>query len=235
MSSQAGLDRPDPSAVKDTETLLRALRDLRIAAGNPSLAVLSRRTGIPRTTLHDALSLKRLTLPAWELVQRITRACECAQDEVARWGEAWRRAASRPDSARAVDHAAIPRQLPAAPRLFTGRDSTLAELDSALSAQADGGTVVVTAIGGLGGVGKTWLAVRWAHDNLDRFPDGQLYVDLRGFDPLDEPMPPSVAIRSWSSTRRSRPIRRRRSGSTARWWRAGACSSCSTTPATRHR
>ncbi|WP_117210733.1 ATP-binding protein [Allorhizocola rhizosphaerae] len=196
MSSQAGLDRPDPSAVNDAGALLQALRELRIAAGNPSLAVLSRRTGIPRTTLHDALSLKRITLPAWELVQKITRACDCAHDEVAQWGEAWRRAASPPAPPR-LDRVAPPQQLPAAPRLFTGRDSPLAELDSALHAQADGGTVVVTAIGGLGGVGKTWLAVRWAHDNLDRFPDGQLYVDLRGFDPLDEPMPPAVAIRSF--------------------------------------
>ncbi|MBM7774431.1 tetratricopeptide (TPR) repeat protein [Actinokineospora baliensis] len=75
---------------------------------------------------------------------------------------------------------AIPRQLPMAPRGFIGRAEHLAELD------ARTGIVVISAAGG---AGKTWLAVTWAHRNLDRFPDGQLAVDLRGFSP-DEPQAP---------------------------------------------
>lgn len=85
-----------------------------------------------------------------------------------------------------------PRQLLAAPVGFVGRADHLAELDRALTppkasseigGQAGGATVVISAIGGTGGIGKTWLALTWAHRNLHRFPDGQLSVDLRGFSP----------------------------------------------------
>ncbi|MGW6441454.1 AfsR/SARP family transcriptional regulator [Lentzea sp. NPDC055074] len=88
---------------------------------------------------------------------------------------------------------AVPRQLPARPRLFSGRARELAELDAALGQD----TVVITAVGGLGGMGKTWLASQWAHRNLDRFPDGQLYVDLRGFDPTGLPTPATTALRGF--------------------------------------
>ena len=94
--------------------------------------------------------------------------------------------------------APVPRQLPAAPRLFTGREPELAALTAALDDDAESGrTVVITAIGGLGGIGKTWLALHWAHHNLDRFPDGQLHVNLRGFDPAGTPMSPSSALRGF--------------------------------------
>ena len=82
----------------------------------------------------------------------------------------------------------VPRQLPPSPAAFAGRTAELAELD----ALAPAGTVVIAAAGGFG---KTWLALRWAAANASRFPDGQLYVNLRGFDPAGEPVPPSVAVR----------------------------------------
>ncbi|GGP97529.1 AfsR/SARP family transcriptional regulator [Streptomyces roseolilacinus] len=83
----------------------------------------------------------------------------------------------------------VPRQLPAAPAAFTGRNHELAALDDMLKAPSDGNPVlVISAIGGAGGIGKTWLALKWAHDHLDGFPDGQLYADLRGFDPSAEPV-----------------------------------------------
>jgi tetratricopeptide (TPR) repeat protein len=88
----------------------------------------------------------------------------------------------------------VPRQLPAPPPLFTGRGRELAALDAHLA--ADRGTVVISAIGGSGGVGKTWLALHWAHQHLAAFPDGQLYINLRGFDPSGEPLPPQAAVRT---------------------------------------
>ncbi len=96
---------------------------------------------------------------------------------------------------------AIARQLPAAPGLFTGRTAELARLDRALThaaaPQGQGATVLVSAIGGAGGVGKTWLALAWAYRHLGRFPDGQLFVDLRGFSPAGEPVQPAVAVRGF--------------------------------------
>lgn len=91
-----------------------------------------------------------------------------------------------------------PRQLPACPQWFTGRTQQLAQLDKA-RALSDGpdGSVVVIAIGGSGGVGKTRLALHWAYQNLDRFPDGQLYVDLHGFDPSEGPVAPAAAVRGF--------------------------------------
>jgi DNA-binding SARP family transcriptional activator/tetratricopeptide (TPR) repeat protein len=88
----------------------------------------------------------------------------------------------------APEPVAIPRQLPAAPAPFVGRRDELDRLDATLSAGPSeeapgGGMVLISAIGGAGGVGKTWLALHWAHRNLQRFPDGQLFVDLQGFSP----------------------------------------------------
>lgn len=87
--------------------------------------------------------------------------------------------------------AATPRQLPTAPRLFAGRADELAELD----ALVDGPAAVV--LSGAPGIGKTALAVHWGHRVRDRFPDGQLYSNLRGFDPAGPPSDPATAIRGF--------------------------------------
>jgi DNA-binding SARP family transcriptional activator/tetratricopeptide (TPR) repeat protein len=78
----------------------------------------------------------------------------------------------------------VPRQLPAPPRGFTGRDRELAALD-ALARTVDemAPAVVISTVSGCAGVGKTALAVHWAHRVAQTFTDGQLYVNLRGFDP----------------------------------------------------
>ena len=90
----------------------------------------------------------------------------------------------------------VPRQLPASVRQFVGRERELAALNR-LADQVDGaaGAVVISALGGTAGVGKTALALRWAHQVAGRFPDGQLYLNLRGFDPSGTPMPPAEAVR----------------------------------------
>ncbi|MEV4799420.1 BTAD domain-containing putative transcriptional regulator [Nonomuraea sp. NPDC049421] len=87
----------------------------------------------------------------------------------------------------------VPSQLPAAPASFTNRSDELAELDRRRSAET--GHVGVTVISGPGGGGKTWLALHWAHTHRDRYPDGQLYVNLRGFDAAEEPVPPGTVLR----------------------------------------
>ena len=75
--------------------------------------------------------------------------------------------------------AVIPAQLPADVGGFTGREAELRTLDAIL-APAERGDAPVAVMTGMGGVGKTALAVRWARAARERFPDGQLYADLRG-------------------------------------------------------
>jgi transcriptional regulator with XRE-family HTH domain/tetratricopeptide (TPR) repeat protein len=91
----------------------------------------------------------------------------------------------------------VPRQLPAAVACFTGRDAELAALTGLLDAQLGvrAPTLVISAVAGTAGVGKTAFAVHWAHQVAGRFPDGQLYVNLRGFDPSGLPVSPGEAIR----------------------------------------
>ncbi|MEU6248578.1 BTAD domain-containing putative transcriptional regulator [Glycomyces sp. NPDC047010] len=86
----------------------------------------------------------------------------------------------------------VPRQLPAPPAHFTGREAQLSEMDELL-ASPDAPVAVVS---GTAGVGKTAFAVHWAHRASERFPDGQLYVNLRGFDPVGQPVAPGEAVRS---------------------------------------
>lgn len=88
---------------------------------------------------------------------------------------------------------AVPRQLPAVVSTFSGRLDELAQLDSVLGS----GTVVISAVNGTAGVGKTALALHWAHRVADRFPDGQLYVNMRGFEPDREPMSAAEAVRGF--------------------------------------
>jgi tetratricopeptide (TPR) repeat protein len=92
-----------------------------------------------------------------------------------------------------------PRQLPATIADFTGRAAELAALNQILDdARADvSGTVVISAIGGTAGVGKTTLALHWAHRIAGRFPDGQLHANLRGFDLSGAPATPEEAVRGF--------------------------------------
>ena len=86
---------------------------------------------------------------------------------------------------------APPAQLPHTPRTFAARERELARLDAALAAMDGPGTALVT-IHGTAGVGKTTLAVRWARTVAGSFPDCQLYVNLRGFDPAGQVVRPSL-------------------------------------------
>lgn len=77
-----------------------------------------------------------------------------------------------------------PRQLPRDVAYFTGRHSDVDRLDALLGDQTAGSqALIVSALAGTAGVGKTALAVHWAHRVRDRFPDGDLYVNLQGYGP----------------------------------------------------
>jgi tetratricopeptide (TPR) repeat protein len=84
----------------------------------------------------------------------------------------------------------VPRQLPPGVGHFVGRAEELDVMDGLLD---EAGTVVISAIDGTAGIGKTALAVHWARRVADRFPDGQLYVNLRGFD-IGQPMRSGEAL-----------------------------------------
>jgi DNA-binding SARP family transcriptional activator len=71
-----------------------------------------------------------------------------------------------------------PAQLPASVGHFTGRQRELAALTRAISRPTDEPRVLM--VSGVGGIGKTALVVRWAHSVADRYPDGQIFVDLHG-------------------------------------------------------
>jgi tetratricopeptide (TPR) repeat protein len=92
----------------------------------------------------------------------------------------------------------VPRQLPADLTTFIGRQTELDQLDN-LAAQTHNPRTgpAITTIDGMGGIGKTTLAVHWAHQAADRYPDGQLYVNLRGFDPAGRAMPAGDAVRGF--------------------------------------
>ncbi|MEJ3747930.1 tetratricopeptide repeat protein [Actinomycetes bacterium KLBMP 9797] len=87
----------------------------------------------------------------------------------------------------------VPAQLPPTVAHFIGRQAQLSELDDLLAHHHSAQAVVISAVAGTAGVGKTALAVHWAHRVADRFPDGQLYVNLRGYDP-EHPMPAADAL-----------------------------------------
>jgi hypothetical protein len=113
----------------------------------------------------------------------------------------------------------------------------LARLEAILASAADQpSAVVISAVSGTAGVGKTALAVHWARRAQKAFPDGQLYVNLRGFDPGGSVVSPAEAVRGFLDAFGVPavpvpPAWRRRPGCTAACWRGGGCWWCSTTPA----
>ncbi|MFC6846761.1 BTAD domain-containing putative transcriptional regulator [Streptomyces caelestis] len=91
----------------------------------------------------------------------------------------------------------VPAELPHDAAGFVGRTDELARLHALLPPEQGQGptkTVVISAIGGAAGIGKTALAVHWAHQVRDRFPDGQLYVNLHGFDHDRPPLKAGEAL-----------------------------------------
>jgi tetratricopeptide (TPR) repeat protein len=197
-----GAPGTDPDRVADIEGFVEALSRLRAHAGSPPYRTLARLVGpllrppreVPFRTVADAFQPGRRRLDL-DLVVAIVRALGVDEPGV----EAWRRACVRVQSeARTGGPIGVFRQLPAELPTFTGRAALLRRLiGSAGGAGPDGpGTVVISAIEGMGGVGKTQLALRAAHELVrsGRFGDLQLYANLRGFDPDHPPADPSAVL-----------------------------------------
>jgi hypothetical protein len=158
-----------------------------------SLEDLAERVGEPKSTIHAYLTGKRLA-PS-QVLDRIVIALGTTAAEQREWAEAWYRvSADREAGHRAAAttgiRESVPRQLPGSAGQLTGRAVALDELDELLMHTEYG---LLAAITGMAGVGKTALAVHWAQTRAERFPDGQLYLDLQGFDP-DQPIQPGQAL-----------------------------------------
>jgi tetratricopeptide (TPR) repeat protein len=168
-------------------SLFDALHELHHRAGWPSLRDMSRDVGCSHTTVSAAFSEPRV--PRWGLLELIVEALGGDAEEFHGF---WLAATgTQPDHAPPPAAAEVPRHLPADVIGFTGRAEQLAELDEILATSSGG--VRVVALSGTAGVGKTALAVHWAHRVADQFPDGQLYINLRGYDP-DRPVRPTEAL-----------------------------------------
>jgi tetratricopeptide (TPR) repeat protein/transcriptional regulator with XRE-family HTH domain len=158
----------------------------------PRLAQRRKALGLTQESLAALLAVGRSTVIRWERGE--TEPLPWLRPKLAK---ALRVSADRLEELLGEDGGdgatAAPRQLPAMVAHFTGRAAELRALTRVLDDAGAPGTVVITAIGGTAGVGKTALALHWAHQAARRFPDGQLYVNLRGYDP-DRPMPATDAL-----------------------------------------
>ncbi|HEV2375967.1 MAG TPA: tetratricopeptide repeat protein [Streptosporangiaceae bacterium] len=172
------------------------LRSRRIAAGLTQEG-LAERAGLGVRTIRD-LERGRVRRPHRDSVGLLASALGLtsqAREELARAGGQPPTTPALPDDGAGVP---VPRQLPPAIQHFTGRAPALKALTELIGDEsATSATVVISAIDGTAGVGKTALALHWAHQVADRFPDGQLYVNLRGFDPGGPPLPPAEAVRGF--------------------------------------
>jgi DNA-binding SARP family transcriptional activator/transcriptional regulator with XRE-family HTH domain len=176
-------------------------------AGRPAprhrLAARRRALGLTQEDLAARLRIERSTVVRWErgatqplpwLQPKLARAL---QVPVGRMADLL--GGTVPVGADDRGAAPVPRQLPAAVADFTSRTGELAALTRMLDQAGPGapGTVVISAIAGPAGVGKTALALHWAHQVAEQFPGGQLHANLRGFDPAGTPATPAQVIRGF--------------------------------------
>ncbi|MFF5228077.1 ATP-binding protein [Dactylosporangium sp. NPDC000521] len=198
IDTRAALLAPDAvAAVRATADLARLLRELRRRharrRGGTELTYrdLAAATGWSHGIIGGYLSGRVLPpTDRFDVLVRLLGASPAEQGALATARdrvEEGRRPVTSP--APAGPERPVPRQLPADVPAFTGRAPHLAGLDAVLA----GAGPRVALIAGTAGVGKTALAVHWAHRVAGRFPDGQLYVDLRGHDPR-QPVDPGDAL-----------------------------------------
>ncbi|HEU5425517.1 MAG TPA: tetratricopeptide repeat protein [Actinocrinis sp.] len=193
--------------------LARVLRELRrrharrLGRAEPSYRELAEATGWSHGIIGEYLAGR--VLPPTDRFDTLVRllgatpaeqgALATARDRVEEARRLDRRSAGGPDVSAAGESrssgAPVPHQLPMDVYAFAGRARELAMLDAlAFTGPEEGArAVVVCAVSGTAGVGKTALTVHWAHRVADRFPDGQLYLDLRGYGP-EPPVEPADAL-----------------------------------------
>ena len=176
-------------------------------------AVLARHVGYSRSQLYEILDGRISRPPEWDrLVEPLVRVCtgndrraigtwRRRHDVLVAVHNELRRQYRPVDPPEPMVTRVVPAQLPADVEVFLGREQELADLDRLLTRAAEGGpvaegdstAVVISAVSGTAGVGKTALALRWVHRVRGAFPDGQLYVNLRGFDP-EQPLSPADVL-----------------------------------------
>ena len=191
----------------DLPEFIQELGRLRLWAGGPSFRVLAKRVGplmrppqtVAHTTVGEVFQPRRRRLDL-DLVAAIVRALGLKEPDVERWRAACVRVHV---SAKTSSTGGAFRQLPPDLATFTGRRAEIDRLTEAAAASSSSSAaapaVLVSVIEGMGGVGKTQLALHAAHQlvRAGRYTDLQLYTNLRGFDPDKPPADPAAVLDSF--------------------------------------
>ncbi len=169
LAEAAGLS---PRSVSDLE------RGVNLTARKDTAVLLAGALGLAEPVRAVFVAAARGRVPAAEVLTAMRREAASAAP-----------GGAMPPGAQGAAPGVVPRQLPAGAGFFAGREAELKELNALLDqidgadwAAGPGGPVVISAVAGMAGVGKTALAVHWARKVAGRFLDGQLYVNLRGYD-----------------------------------------------------
>ncbi|MDH6115687.1 tetratricopeptide (TPR) repeat protein [Kitasatospora sp. MAP12-15] len=182
---------PDPAMAADLAEFIGLLDRLRVWGGNPSFRTVASLVGpllrppqpVSKSTIADMFQPGRRRLNQ-DLVVAVVRALGLDERAVDQWRKAYVRVHAQAKT-RPRGHLA-PAELSADLIDFTGRAAVVERLLALLDERPARpvGPVVLTAISGQGGVGKTSLAIHVAHRVVTRFPDGQLQADLQGAGPV---------------------------------------------------
>jgi tetratricopeptide (TPR) repeat protein/transcriptional regulator with XRE-family HTH domain len=198
MDQMDGARQPELNLL-NIETLAdlgKALRALRRRHGRKMGKVLTFREleeklGYPKSSIGAYFNDR--TLPPVERLDELVTYLAASPDERRAFATARDHVEER-DRRSATPATEPPRQLPKANRKFVGRERELRALTNLQKQAGADGTVVISAMEGSPGIGKTALALFWSHQIADQFPDGHLYVDLRGFGQTGQRVRPEDAL-----------------------------------------
>ncbi|TDD71582.1 hypothetical protein E1262_05380 [Jiangella aurantiaca] len=172
--------RPDPALARTGADFIVYLRRLKLWAGDPSFRELQRRSGVPASTLSDALNRKLARLPRLDVIRAFVSACGVGLADQARWVATWR--ALRLEEAATTESASARPSTTAFHRdpRVVDRDHAIARLDAVLREHRAGRRrsplVLIT---GTSTAAASATARSWMRRQSATFPDGRLYLDLR--------------------------------------------------------